>query len=88
MCGGALVSFVTNLPPHFNGLALKSPKKCIFCSHKQVTVCGFQLAGGFSVFWSLHSQRPQCPLFSRWKDAGGWGRHTASCCLGAEETHY
>lgn len=50
MCGGALMSFVTNLPPHFNGLALKSPKKCIFCSHKQVTVCGFQLAGGFSVF--------------------------------------
>lgn len=23
---------VTNLPPHFNGIALKSPKKCIFCS--------------------------------------------------------
>lgn len=85
---GHLRASVTNLPSCFNGLALKSPKKYIFCLHKQVTVCGFQLAGGFSVFWSLHSLRPQCHLSSWWKDAGGWGMHTASCRFGVEETHY
>lgn len=39
---GHLPASVRNLPPHFNGLALKLPKKFTVSSCKQITVCGFR----------------------------------------------
>lgn len=73
---GHFLASITNLPPHFNGLALKLPKKFIVAY-----VSRFPVSRWFvSCFLDPSTPRASVLSLSQWEVARGVGRCIASWC--------